>query len=138
MAKKNSQKEKVENRQSIITTCIACVVLLCVVVTGVIIVAGKAQHEANKRVAWQGAYARYFGGDGENALQILTRDYQVGLNELHDFGTVVSIIEGTEAASGFEWAIWLNGERITDRPADQIDTKNGDVIYWNIVRISDN
>ena len=135
MAKKTSQKG-IERKQNVITTIIACVVLLCVMVTGVVIVATKAQNDKDKTIAWQNAYARYFGGDGENALEILNRDYTVGLDEKADFGKIVSVIEGTEAAEGFEWGIWLNGDRITDRPADEIDTKNGDVILWRIIEIN--
>jgi hypothetical protein len=135
MAKKNSQKESMERKNNILTTVIACVVLLCVLVTGVVIVVTKEQNKAAERVAWQSAFARYFGGDGEDALEILSRDYKI---EMDDTVTdqIVTTIEGHEAADGYEWGIWLNGNRVTDRTADQIETKNGDVIVWKIVKIN--
>jgi len=136
MAKKISSKDRVENKTNLITLCIACVVLLCVLVTGVVLFYTKAQNDSNRSISWQNAYARYFGGDGENALEILNRDYDIGLDERVDFGKTVSVIEGTQDAEGFEWGIWLNDVRITDRPADQIDTKNGDIIIWRIVKIN--
>lgn len=137
MAKKVNKKERFESKQNMVTTIISCVVLLCVFVTGVVVFVTKTQNDMRNDTAWQNAYARYYGGDGENALEILDRDYQIGLNEKADFGNIVSVIEGTEAANGFEWGIWLNDERITDRPADQIETKNGDVIIWRIVGIGE-
>jgi len=135
MAKKTNAKERVEKKQNLITTIIACIVLLCVLITGVVVMVVRAQNDANQHIAWHGAFLRYWGGDGENALEILARDFSVGLDEQHEFGTIVSVIEGTQAAQGFEWGIWLNGTRITDRPADQIETKNGDQIIWKIVSI---
>ncbi|MCL2371131.1 hypothetical protein FWC63_00060 [Candidatus Saccharibacteria bacterium] len=137
MAKKLSAKERtsMETKQNLVTTCIACIVLLCVLITGMIVVIVRAQNEANGQIAWQSAFARHFGGDGETALDILTRDYNVGVDELYGFGPVVSVIEGTAAAEGFEWGVWVNGDRITDRPASQINTRNGDKIVWQLVAV---
>ncbi|MCL2002264.1 hypothetical protein FWG76_02560 [Candidatus Saccharibacteria bacterium] len=135
MAKKSSQKN-IEQKQNIVTTIIACVVLLCVLVTGIVVIAVRAQNEQNAHLPWQGAFARYFGGTDENALEILSRDYEVTLGEKEGFGTIVSVINGTEATDGFEWGVWLNGTRITDRPADKIETKLDDVIIWQITKIN--
>jgi hypothetical protein len=136
MAKKTNKKE-FEHKQKMITTVIACVVLLCVFVTGVVCFVTKAQNDMRYNVSWQNAFARYAGADGKSALDILNDDYNIGLDEKADFGKIVSVIEGTQAAEGFEWAIWLNETRITDRPADQIETKNGDIIVWKIVGIGE-
>ena len=137
MAKKTTRKEHFEGKQRMATTVIACVVLLCVLVTGIVVFVTKAQNDIRNDVAWQGAFARYFGDDNKTALDILNTDFQVGLDEKADFGKIVSVIEGTEAAEGCEWGVWLNGKRITDRPADQIETKKGDKIVWKIVGIGD-
>ncbi|MDR0979997.1 MAG: DUF4430 domain-containing protein [Candidatus Nomurabacteria bacterium] len=134
VAKKSTKStaESFEGKQRLATTIIACLVLLCVFITGIVIFVTKAQNDIRANAAWQAAVAQYPGEDGKSVLDILIEDFGAGVDERADYGKVVVVIEGTAAAEGYEWGVWVNDERKTE-PVDQIATKNGDKIVWKIV-----
>lgn len=73
-------------------------------------------------------YVRYYGENGENALELLQKTTSAEIKQF-DFGAFVESINGIKPDEKHFWKLYYNGAE-AQVGADQLETKSGDVIEW--------
>ncbi len=76
---------------------------------------------------------QYYGITGKNALELLQTTTAVEFKQ-YDFGVFVESINGIKPDDKHFWKLYVNGQE-SQVGADQLQTKNGDVIEWKLEEI---
>lgn len=78
-------------------------------------------------------YVTYEGKDGKTALQLLESATPIQTKQF-DFGVLVEGINGIRPDQDHFWKLYINGQE-SSLGADQLQTKNGDIIEWKLEAI---
>ena len=81
-------------------------------------------------------YIRYPGQDGRNAFELLKERTSVESKQ-YDFGVFIESINGTKPDDKHFWKLYVNGQA-SQVGADQLQTKQGDILEWVMEEIKDN
>ena len=83
-----------------------------------------------------GDYIRYPGKDGKNAFELLKEQVPVESKQ-YDFGVFIESINAVKPDDKHFWKLYINGQE-AQVGADQLQTKDGDIIEWRIEEINNN
>ena len=80
-------------------------------------------------------YVKYCGQDGKTALELLLFTAPTDFQK-YDFGAFVKSINDVKPDEKHFWKLYVNGAE-SQVGADQVQTKNGDLIEWRLAEITE-
>ena len=96
-------------------------------------VADDAKIQAEQDKVISETYVKYPGRDGKTAFALLQEATIIEFKQ-YDFGVFVESVNGVKPDSRHFWKLYVNGQE-SQTGADQLQTKNGDVVEWRLEEI---
>lgn len=115
-------------------------ILLAIVAAGGVYYYTKDRSTSDGQDVWpanelsSAEHVSYAGQDGKNAFELLQTAAQVEFKQ-YDFGVFVESINGVKPDAQHFWKLYINGAE-SQVGADQLQTKNGDVVEWKLEEIT--